>query len=99
MAPGQVSQKQLRHIGGRVEYRGRGYLDSLGDAQGVLDAYHGETATILGRTCGFPVVRLEGITGTNVNLGTGFARQPTNVFIIKGTAKPSIVPTNPNWRP
>ncbi|KRC81816.1 hypothetical protein ASE13_05495 [Sphingomonas sp. Root241] len=97
----QVSQKQFRHIGGRTEYRGGGYLDSVNDAQAVLQAYHSETATILGKTSngGFPVVRVKGITGTNVNLGAGFVKQPTNVFIIKGTASPSIVPTNPNWRP
>ncbi|TED40845.1 hypothetical protein IPC1518_29420 [Pseudomonas aeruginosa] len=54
----------------------------------------------LGRNAqGFPVVKFEGVTGTNVNLGVGITDQATNVFIIKGTKSPSIVPTNPNWSP
>jgi hypothetical protein len=99
----QVSQKQLRHIAGRAEHVARGggsYLANLGDAQKMLDAYHSGTATILGKSPGgFPIVRFEGVTGINVNVGAGFPSQPTNVFIIKGTASPSVVPTNPTWRP
>jgi RHS repeat-associated protein len=97
----KISQKQMRHIAGRREYRGGGYLNNIDDAQAVLDAYHAGRATILGKTLrsGSPVVRVEGVTGTNVNIGAGFANQPTNVFIIKGTENPSVVPTNPNWRP
>lgn len=45
------------------------------------------------------MVKFEGVTGTNVNLGIGITDQATNVFIIKGTKSPSIVPTNPNWSP
>lgn len=53
---------------------------------------------ILGKNAqGFPVVKFEGVTGTNVNAGVGITGQPTNVFIIKGTKSPSIVPANPNW--
>ena len=99
----EVSQKQLRHIADRPELAARGggsYFDSKADAQAVLDAYHSGTATIIGKSSqGFPVVRYEGVTGTNVNLGAGFSNQPTNVFFIKGTASPSVVPTNPNWKP
>jgi RHS repeat-associated protein len=96
-----ISQKQLRHIAERPELAARGggsFLNSMSDAQAVLDAYHAGTAKILGKSSqGFPVVRVEGVTGTNVNVGAGFPSQPTNVFIIKGTASPSVVPTNPNW--
>jgi hypothetical protein len=98
----QVSQKQFRHIAGRPEHaaRGGGYLNSIDDAQAVLDAYRSGSATILGRhPQGFPVIRVEGITGTNVNIGAGITNQPTNVFMIKGTASPSVVPINPNWKP
>lgn len=98
-----ISNKQLRHIAGRPELAARGggsFLDSMADAQAVLDAYRSGSATILGRSSqGFPVVRVNGISGTNVNIGAGIANQPTNVFIIKGTAHPSVVPTNPNWTP
>ncbi|MFN4102461.1 MAG: polymorphic toxin type 50 domain-containing protein [Pararhodobacter sp.] len=67
-----VSQKQNRHIEGRPEYRGGGTLSSQADAQRVLDAYHSGDAVILGRTSqGFAVVRFDGVTGTNNNVGAG----------------------------
>ncbi|MFT4173663.1 MAG: hemagglutinin repeat-containing protein [Rhodocyclaceae bacterium] len=98
-----ISQKQMRHIAGRPELTARGgggYLNSLDDAQAVLDAYRSGTAPILGRTSqGFPVVKMESIVGTNVNVGAGIKSQPTSVFMIKGTASPSVVPLNPNWKP
>ncbi|MDI2254445.1 two-partner secretion system putative hemagglutinin TpsA2 [Pseudomonas aeruginosa] len=99
----KISQKQLRHIAGtqQLEARGGGgFLNSVSDAQKVLDAYHTGQVKILGRNAqGFPVVKFEGVTGTNVNLGVGITDQATNVFIIKGAKSPSIVPTNPNWSP
>ncbi|MCP9247071.1 DUF637 domain-containing protein [Pseudomonas aeruginosa] len=99
----KISQKQLRHIAGtqQLEARGGGgFLNSVSDAQKVLDAYHTGQVKILGRNAqGFPVVKFEGVTGTNVNLGVGITDQATNVFIIKVTKSPSIVPTNPNWSP
>lgn len=95
-----VSQKQNRHIEGRKEYRGGGYLKSQQDAQSVLDAYHSGSATVLGTNKqGFPVVRVDAITAVNVNQGAGISGQATNVFMIKGTASPSVVPMNPNWKP
>jgi filamentous hemagglutinin len=98
----KISQKQLRHIAGKPEFDARpggGYLNSVDDAQKVLDAYRSGQATILGKNPqGFPIVRFDGVTGTNVNSGSGFPAQPTNVFIIKGTKSPSVVPTNPNWK-
>ena len=94
----QVSQKQLRHIHERNEYRGGGYLNNLQDAQAVLDALHSGNAVLLGYSRqGFPIVRVDSVVGTNVNLGAGIVSQPTNVFMIKGTAHPSVVPMNPNW--
>ncbi|WP_178076279.1 DUF637 domain-containing protein, partial [Pseudomonas sp. 2822-15] len=98
---GKISQKQLRHIAGRPELEARGgggFLNSVDDAQKVLDAYRMGQVKILGKNAqGFPVVKFEGVTGTNVNAGVGITAQPTNVFIIKGTKSPSIVPANPNW--
>ncbi|WP_417663510.1 hemagglutinin repeat-containing protein [Pseudomonas sp.] len=98
---GKISQKQLRHIAGRPELEARGgggFLNSVDDAQKVLDAYRVGQVKILGKNAqGFPVVKFEGVTGTNVNAGVGITGQPTNVFIIKGTKSPSIVPANPNW--
>ena len=63
----------------------------------MLDAYHAGQVKVIGENAqGFPVVKFEGVTGTNVNLGVGIIDQATNVFI-KGTKSPRIVPTNPNW--
>jgi RHS repeat-associated protein len=93
-----ISQKQLRHVRGTPQYRGGGVMDSIDDAQAVLSAFRNGDAVILGyNRQGFPVVRYEGVTGTNINLGAGITGQPTNVFIIKGTTSPSVVPTNPMW--
>jgi len=96
----QISrQKQLRHLEGtpQLAERGKGgYLKDISDAQKVLDAYRSGNAIILGKNAqGFPVVRVDGVTGVNVNIGAGINSQPTNVFIIKGTKSPSIVPTSP----
>jgi len=106
-APAVVSttisrQKQGRHVQGDPLHDGTGksYLNSQADAQRVLDAYHSGDATVLGRTSnGNIVVRYDGVTGYNNNPGAGFLDQPTNVFMIKGTRSPSIVPINPNWTP
>ena len=71
--------------------------NSTSDAQAVLDAFHSRRAKILGKTAqGFPIVKVDGVVGTNVNNGVGIPNQPTSVFIIKGTASPSVVPTDPN---
>ena len=73
-------------------------MNSKADAQSVLDSVHSGSAQVLGTTKqGHLVVRNAGVTGFNNNPGAGFVNQPTNVFLIKGTAKPSVVPTNPNW--
>lgn len=88
-------QKQARHLAGTAK-AGGGFLNSAVDAQKVLDAVHSGEAVFLGTTkAGQPVFRYSGVTGTNVNIGAGIANQPTNVFIIKGTTSPSVVPTNP----
>ncbi|WP_199510607.1 RHS repeat-associated core domain-containing protein [Nucisporomicrobium flavum] len=95
-------QKQGRHVQGDPLHDGTGksYLNSQADAQSVLDAYHSGDATVLGRTNnGHIVVRYGGVTGYNNNPGAGFVDQPTNVFMIKGTRSPSVVPINPGWTP
>ncbi len=92
-------QKQARHILGTAK-PGGGFLNSIDDAQAVLDAVHSGQATFLGTSkAGHQVFRLNSVTGTNVNLGAGVSGQSTNVFMIKGTTSPSVVPTNPLWMP
>jgi hypothetical protein len=92
-------QSQLRHIQGTPEWSKRGaggYFESAEDAQKVLDAVHSGEATILGRTTnGDLLVRFDGVTGYNNNVRAGFVNQATNVFIVKGTAKVSVVPASP----
>ncbi len=88
-------QKQARHIIGTSKYGG--VLNSVSDAQKILDAVHSGEAVFLGVTkAGQPVFRYSGVTGTNINVGAGF-NQTTNIFIIKGTTSPSVVPTSPMW--
>ena len=93
------AQKQARHIAGTAK-SGGGFLNSIDDAQSVLNAVHSGKATFLGTSkAGHQVYRFNGVTGTNVNLGAGITGQPTNVFMIKGTTSPSVVPTSPLWKP
>lgn len=99
----KISQKQNRHIKDRKEWveRGEGsYFESFKDAQIVLDAAHNGTATVLGLSKqGHIVVEFTGVVGYNMNPAAGYLNQPTHVFIIKGTASPSVVPTSPTWSP
>lgn len=99
----KVSQKQLRHVKGRKEWtdRGRGsYMNSAEDAQQVLNAVHNGEATVLGTTRqGHLLVRYNGVTGYNNNPAAGYTNQPTNVFLIKGSKSPSVVPTSPSAVP
>ncbi|MCY1535722.1 hypothetical protein D9M68_711380 [compost metagenome] len=96
-----VTPKEPRSVGLMMKGLGRRYeliegCPLLIHAQRVLDAYHSGSATILGKSSqGFPVVRFEGVTGVNVNKGAGYSAQLTNVFLIKGTKSPSIVPVSP----
>ncbi|GJM39251.1 MAG: hypothetical protein DHS20C19_26180 [Acidimicrobiales bacterium] len=90
----QISrQKQLRHLEPTVDNGGY-FIDAV-DAQRVLDAVHDGSAEILGRRRGgHIVVRVDDIFGTHVTNGTEDV-MTTDVFMIKGTAHPSVVPTNP----
>jgi hypothetical protein len=92
------AQRQGRHLAGASQYNGGGYFNSLDDAQGVLDAFHGGSAQVLGTTrSGNIVVRVPGVTGFNNNPAAGFVDQATDVFFIKGSSSVSVVPANPNW--
>ena len=92
-------QRQNRHVLGAREYNGGSYFNSVDDAQRVLDDFHSGAAEILGFKGKDILVRTRNVTGTNVNPGAGFPQQATNVFFIKGTKSPSVVPYNPMWKP
>ncbi|MCL2423426.1 MAG: polymorphic toxin type 50 domain-containing protein, partial [Micrococcales bacterium] len=96
----RVAQTQGRHIVGHPNYNGGGYFNSLSDAQRVLDEFHSGAAQVLGvKRNGDIVVRSGSVTGFNNNARAGFLNQPTDVFFIKGTSSPSVVPYNPMWTP
>ncbi len=90
--------KQSRHINdGGSSYKGGGYFTDPSQAQDVLNAYQQGAATIVGRgSDGGHIVIYNGATGYNNNPRAGYVDQPTNVFWIKGTNSPSVVPLAPS---
>jgi hypothetical protein len=92
-------QRQGRHVLDARQYGGGSYFNSAGDAQRVVDEFHNGTAKVLGFKGNDIVVRKPNVTGVNVNPGGGYPSQVTNVFFIKGTLSPSVVPFNPAWTP
>ncbi len=92
-------QKQARHLKGTAP-AGKGYLNSIDDAQHILDAVRKGEAQFQGMTkTGHAVFKYNNVTGTNVNLGGGVLGQPTNTFMIKGTVNPTVVPMRPGFIP
>lgn len=93
------AQRQERHVLGARRYEGSSYFNSADDAQRVLDEFHSGVAEVLGIKGNDIVVRTPNVLGVNVNARAGYPRQVTNVFFIKGTSSPSVVPHNPAWAP
>lgn len=89
-------QKQMRHVAGE-SYRHGGYFTSVDDAKQVYEAFLSGRYEPLGFSNGNLVIRVPEVSAMNVNRNAGFVDQPTNVFFIKGSTSPSIVPANPNW--
>jgi hypothetical protein len=74
-----------------------GYLRSHDDAQKILDDFHNGSAIVLGKTKqGHILVKHPGVVGYNNNPASGYTNQTTNVFLIKGSSSPSVVPTSPS---
>lgn len=93
-------QKQGRHILGDDLCNGGGYFTDASSAQNVLDAFHDGSGQILGVTRnGHIVLQVPSITGFNNNPLNGYVDQVTDVFFIKGSSSPSVVPANPGWTP
>ncbi len=100
----KVANSQYRHVFNHRDWlsakNGPGsYFKTKADAQSVLDAVNAGRGTFLGKTkLGNDVFRVEGMPGGfNHNPSAGFLHQPTDVFIVKGTTKVSVVPTSPTW--
>jgi hypothetical protein len=92
-------QKQNRHVYGTKEWETSkgGYLRSHDDAQKILDDFHNGSAIVLGKTKqGHILVKHPGVVGYNNNPASGYTNQTTNVFLIKGSSSPSVVPTSPS---
>ena len=89
-------QKQLRHLKGSPLHRRGGYFDDPADAQRVLDAVHDGSAEVFGITRGQDLlVRFDDVAGVHVNLDGGVFGVDTTTFVVKGSAKPSVVPVRP----
>ncbi|MDC0435017.1 hypothetical protein OAM69_05180 [bacterium] len=95
-------QKQFRHLKG-ANYKGAGYMRSMDDAQKVFSDFRTGRTPVVGKTpgSGNPVVRNNDVIGVNVynkseSGATLTVEQDTNLFMIKGTSSPSVVPINPN---
>jgi len=90
-------QKQLRHVRDARLHGHGGYFDDPREAQRVLDAVHDGSADVLAMTTGNDLlVRYDGATGVHVNRRyPERSGVPTSTFLVKGTAKPSIVPARP----
>jgi len=93
-------QKQDHHVQPSRLYGGGGYFSSRAGSQSVLNAFHSGGGFIMGRNIGNSQIFFHygGAAGFNQNLGAGFINQTTNMFMIKGTSRVSVVPINPRWR-
>ncbi|MEQ8842198.1 MAG: hypothetical protein RIB98_14540 [Acidimicrobiales bacterium] len=92
-------QRQARHVQGSPNQIDGGYFDDAADAQRVLDAVHDRSADVLCITRNQDLlVRYDGVTGIHRSMPeSGLEIAETNMFLIKGTSIPSVVPTRP-WR-
>ena len=77
----------------------KSYMDSLGDAQAVIDGYHTGLGTVVKTESDRVIIRLNNITGTFVNMFPGKPTivKKTDLFQIKGRGRGTInvVPLDP----
>lgn len=89
------SQKQERYLLGTAPYN-KSYLNSLPDAQKVLDAYNSGNYRFISEEIGknTVVIEVKGVTGTYVNVGNPNGLpdviKPTNIFMIQSRASPKV---------
>ena len=100
-SPNVSQQKQMRHIQGTAPAN-KSYLNSLDDAQNVLDAYNSGNYRLISENAkqSTVVIEVKGITGRYINTGNPNGlpdvNKPTNIFMIQSSRSPKIVPVNPN---
>jgi hypothetical protein len=95
------AQKQMRHIKGTAP-ENKSYLDSLEDAQKVLDNLNSGNYKLIGENVkqSTVTIKVDNVTGRYVNVGNPNGLPDvnvrTNVFMIQSLKSPKIVPVNPN---
>ena len=100
-SPNVSQQKQMRHIQGTV-LANKSYLNSLDDAQNVLDAYNSGNHRLISENAkqSTVVIEVKGITGRYINTGNPNGlpdvNKPTNIFMIQSSGSRKILPVNPN---
>ena len=94
-SPNVSQQKQMRHIQGTV-LANKSYLNSLDDAQNVLDAYNSGNHRLISENAkqSTVVIEVKGITGRYINTGNPNGlpdvNKPTNIFMIQSSGSPKI---------
>lgn len=100
-SPNVSQQKQMRHLLGTAPPN-KSYLNSLDDAQKVLDAYNSGNYRLISENVkqSSVVIEVKEITGRYINIGNPNGlpdvNKPTNIFMIQSSGSPKIVPVNPN---
>jgi hypothetical protein len=95
------AQKQLRHLP-ETAPEGKSYMDSLAQAQAVLDAYRAGSFTLISEEAGKNRVTIYtlDVTATYKNSNNPFGlpdiERPTNVFTIDSLKAPKVFPVNPD---
>ncbi|WP_394497245.1 polymorphic toxin type 50 domain-containing protein [Shewanella sp. ENK2] len=94
-------QKQMRHIAGTAPAN-KSYLNSLDDAQKVLDNFNSGNYKLISENIkqSTVTIRIESVSGRYINIGNPNGlpdvNKATNVFMIQSLKSPKIVPVNPN---
>lgn len=94
-------QKQMRHLQGSAPTN-KSYLNSLEDAQKVLNAYNSGNYRLISENPkqSTVVIEVKTVSGTYINVGNPNGlpdvNKPTSIFMIQSSSSPKIVPVNPD---
>jgi 3-oxoacyl-[acyl-carrier-protein] synthase-3 len=85
-------ERKTQIMGRRYAAPAEATSDLAARAAGELVGGHTQLHQVIAEHQGVPSV-----TAFNNNPRTGYLDQSTNIFMIKGTRSPSVVPINPHW--
>ncbi|WP_433646631.1 polymorphic toxin type 50 domain-containing protein [Kosakonia pseudosacchari] len=94
-------QKQMRHLQGSAPTN-KSYLNSLEDAQKVLNTYNSGNYRLISENPkqSTVVIEVKTVSGTYINVGNPNGlpdvNKPTSIFMIQSSSSPKIVPVNPD---